>query len=217
VSTADESDELRARAAISLGPILEHCDMSEFDDPHDDPISEQTFHRIQDMLHRHYLNDRVPPIVRRRILEASVRASENWHEEAIRDAYSGGDRDWMLTAVFAMRWVRGFDQQILEALHSTDSEIRYEAVHAAGNWELDGAWDRVVELVEDRKTPKALRLAAIGAVGSIRPTEASEILSELTESRDREIAEAAEEAIMMAKAGADAGLDDEDDEDDWII
>ena len=124
-----------------------------------------------------------------------MRAPETWHQNAIRDAYSSGDKEWMLTAVFSMRWVRGFDDQILEALKSADPEIHYEAVKAAGNWELDAAWSHIVELVKDAHTPKPLLLAAIGAVASIRPAEAREILADLADSDDEEIAEAAEEAM----------------------
>ena len=35
-------------------------------------------------------------------------------------AYSSEDKDWMLTAVFSMRWVRGFENQILELLKNPD-------------------------------------------------------------------------------------------------
>jgi hypothetical protein len=49
--------------------------------------------------------------VRRRVLEASVRAPQDWHQEAIREAYSSGDESWRLTAVFCMRFVRGFKDQ----------------------------------------------------------------------------------------------------------
>jgi len=72
----------------------------------------------------------------------------------------------MLTAVFAMAHIRGFSDQILEALKSANPEIHYEAVRAAGNWELDAAWPHVVRLVGDPGTPKALLLAAIEAVAS---------------------------------------------------
>jgi hypothetical protein len=209
VSGAGELEELRARAAISLGPVLEHADTSGFDDPDDIRIAEDTFHRIQLTLHKLYRDESVPVLVRRKILEASVRAPEEWHRDAISRAYSGGDRDWMLTAVFAMQWVRGFDDQILEALKSSDAEIQDEAVRAAGNWELDAAWDQVVRLVHDPATPKPLLLTAIGAVGEIRPQEASGILADLRDSDDEEIAEAVEEAVLMAFV-------DEEDEDDWI-
>jgi HEAT repeat protein len=117
-----------------------------------------------------------------------------------------------------MRWVRGFDGEILEALKSGDSKIRCEAVSAAGNGELDAAWPHVVELVEDPFTPKKLLLAAIGAVASIRPAEAGEILIGLMASEDQEIVEAADEAILEARSFAEGGSVDEEEEheSEWI-
>src|SRR6202795_260569 len=120
VRSPDEPEQLRARAAISLGPILEQAEMDGFDDPDDVHITQDTFRNIQDAFQKVYFDSSVPKEVRRRILEASVRAAESWHQNAIRAAYSSGDREWVLTAVFAMRWVRGFDEQILEALKSAD-------------------------------------------------------------------------------------------------
>jgi hypothetical protein len=213
VRSADEPEQLRAKAAISLGPVLEQAETDRFEDPDDVPITELTFRNIQDSLNKIYLDNSTPKEVRRRILEASVRAPQTWHQNAIRDAYSGGDEEWMLTAVFSMRWVRGFEDQILAALKSADPEIQYEAVQAAGNWELDAAWSHMVELVNDAHTPKPLLLAAIGAVGSIRPAEAGNILVDLADSEDEEIAEAADEAMAEAEAASD---EEDDEEDEWI-
>jgi HEAT repeat protein len=215
---ASEPESLRAKAAISLGPVLEQAAIFEFEDPSDVPITERTFHNIQDSLKTLYLDNGTPKEVRRRILEASVRSPEAWHQDAIRHAYSSGDREWILTAVFSMARVRGFDGQILEALKSDDPEIHYEAVEAAGNWDLDAAWPHIVKLVKDPDTPKPLRLVAIGAVGSIRPAEARGILEHLTGSYDVEIAEAAGEALAMAEgaSGEDEDGKDEDDEKEWI-
>ena len=218
VRNAGEPEQLRARAAISFGPALEQADLGEFEDPDDVPITEPMYRNIQDSLQKVYFDAGTPKEVRRRILEASVRAPEPWHQDAIAQAYSSGDKKWMLTAVFAMRWVRGFDNQILAALESANTDIHYEAVQAAGNWELDAAWDHVVELVNDPDTPKPLLLAAIGAVGSIRPTEAGVILVDLADSDDEDIAEAADETMMMAEGAAAYEDDDEeeDEEDEWI-
>jgi len=213
VRSADEPEQLRAKAAISLGPVLEQAETDGFEDPDDVPITERTFRNIQDSLEKIYLDNSTPKEVRRRILEASVRAPETWHQDAIRYAYSSGDKEWMLTAVFSMRWVRGFDDQILAALKSADAEIQYEAVKAAGNWELDAAWSHMVELVNDAHTPKSLLLAAISAVGSIRPAEAGNILIDLADSEDEEIAEAADEAMAAAKVTSD---EEDDEEDEWI-
>lgn len=215
VPDAEEPETLRARAAISLGAVLEQGDTDGFDDPDDVPISERTFHNIQDTLHRVYLDNSNPKEVRRRILEASVRAPQDWHQDAIKAAYSSGDQEWMLTAVFSMRWVRGFDDQILEALKDADPEIHYQAVSAAGSWELDAAWPHIIALLNDPGTPKPLLIAAIGAASSIRPQEAAEILVDLAASDDEEISEAADEAIAMSEPMSDEE-DDEDDASEWI-
>ena len=112
----DESEKLRGRAVISLGPVLEHADMHGFEDADDVPIAEHTYHRIQESLRRLYMDPGVPKEVRRRILEASVRAPQDWHQDAVRAAYGSDDEAWRLTGVFCMRFVRGFDEQITELL-----------------------------------------------------------------------------------------------------
>lgn len=217
-----EPERLRGRAAISLGPALEIADTEEvdgeFDDPDAVPVTEPTFHEIQNSLEELYRDEKTPKEVRRRILEASVRAPRDWHLDAIQAAYSSGDKDWMLTAVFGMGWIRGFDRQIMEALESADAHIHYEAVVAAGKQELDAAWPHVAALVEDRSTPKPLLLAAIEAVGEIRPREAGVVLIELHDStHDKEIAEAADEAMQMAEAMTSGGEDDDDeDASEWV-
>ena len=215
IRSPDEPEQLRAAAAIALGPVLEQADIDGFEDPDDVPISQSTFRNIQDLLHQLQFDNRIPNEVRRRILEASVRAPEEWHQNAIRAAYSSGDKEWILTAVFSMRWIRGFDDQILEALKRDDAEIQYEAILAAGNWGLAAAWSQMLALVRDSATPKSLLLAAIGAVASIRPGEARSVLADLSDSDDEEIAEAVDEAIGMAEAVPE----EEDDEafgSEWI-
>ena len=196
--SGDESAELRAQAAISLGPVLDHADIDGFEDPEDVPITEQTFHRIQESLRSLYADAGVPKEVRRSILEAAVRAPQDWHPGAIRAAYASDDEAWRLTAVFCMRFVRGFDAQILEALGSDNPDIRYEAICAAGNWEVDAAWPHIAALVTSGDTDKPLLLAAIEAVGEIRPQEADEVLADLIDSDDEDIAEAACEALALA-------------------
>ena len=139
VNKDDLPEELREKAAISLGPFLEEADIDGFDDPDDIRITEETFLRVKKSLQQLYMDANVPKNVRRRILEASVRAPEDWHQDAVRAAYAAGDAEWRLTAVFAMRWVRGFEPQILESLESENSDLHYQAVCAAGNWEIDAA------------------------------------------------------------------------------
>jgi len=220
VCKGDEPEDLRATAAIALGPVLEQGDTElldgeEFDDPENVPISLETFRNIQDSLRKVYLDESNPKKVRRKVLEGSVRAHQEWHLDAIKAAYSSRDKDWVLTAVFAMGYVRGFEDQILASLDNADPGIHFQAIRAAGNWELDAAWPHVVELVKNPATPKPLLMAAIEAVGSIRPKEAGEILADLAYSRDEDIAAAADEAMAMAQAMSE-GAGDEEDGQEWI-
>jgi hypothetical protein len=206
----DESEGVRGQAAISLGPILEHADIEGFDDADDVPISERTFRRVQELLRELYDDAEIPSKVRRRILEASVRAPQDWHESAIRSAYASGDDLWKLTAVFCMRFVRGFDEQIAEELDNGNPGIRLEAVLAAGKWGVELAWPYLAALIHSGKTPKPLLLAAIGAVPNIRPQEASELLADLTESDDEEIVDAVHEALAEAEQPSFADEEEDD-------
>jgi len=217
LQNGSEPEELRAIAAISFGPALEQADIEEFDDPDDVPISENVFHKIQKSLQSLYMDADVPEYVRRRILEASVRAPESWHQNAVRSAYCSNDKEWKLTAVFSMRWITGFDDQILESLKNNNENIHYEAVCAAGNWEVDAAWSHVAGLVKAKGTDKLLLLAAIDAVASIRPHEARTVLIGLTSLEDEDIVEASYEAMAMAEVLSNHELDDDDDGDDGFI
>jgi hypothetical protein len=214
VGNVAEPEQLRAKAAISLGPVLELADEEEFDDPDDVPITEKTFRKSKQSLRKVYLDSGIPKLVLRRILEASARAPEEWHTGAIRDAYENEDQEWKLTAVFCMRWVRGFDKQILEALESADADIHYQAVHAAGNWEVDAAWPHVSALATSEGTNKPLRIPAIEALATIRSRQSIEILANLTQAEDEDIADAASEAKSMAEGFSDDELEGEEEEDD---
>ena len=218
VGNADQPDDLRAIAAIALGPCLEEADTMGFDEPAFDEdeltITEPTFNRIVERLHQLYQDESAPKPVRRRILEAAVRAPRDWHGEAVRAAWAQDDREWRLTAVFCMQFVNGFDDEILAALESDHPEIHYHAVCAAGSWELDPAFRHVAGLAIDEKTEKELRIAAIEAVGTIRPDEAATVLAGLTEHEDEDIADAAMEALVMARGLKEDDFD-ESDEGDW--
>lgn len=208
----EAAENLRGQAAISLGPALEYADIDGFEEPDAAPITEQTYRKIQETLRKLYADAGVPKNVRRRILEAAVRAPQDWHQNAIRAAYLSDDEDWRLTAVFCMRYIRGFDDWILESLGSKNADIDYQAVCAAGNWEVDAAWPYIAGLVTSAETEKSLLLAAIEASVSIRAQEAREILDNLMDADDEDIVEAVYEALAMA--GELWGEGDNENEDD---
>jgi hypothetical protein len=219
ISDAGAAEALRATAAIALSPVLEEADVDDFDDPDTVLISERTFIAIADTLHTVHEDADAPMEVRRRALEAAVRAPQAWQQAAIRAALGQQNELWQLTAVFCMRFVQGFDAEIIAALASEHPQIRCEAVLAAGAWQLEGAFDQVAALIRSQTPDKALLLAAIEAAPSIRPEEAPELLEGLLDATDPDIALAAEEALAMAEATgtepADDDMDfDDDDEDD---
>ena len=111
-----------------------------------------------------------------------------------------------------LTFIRGFNDQIFEALKNENQDIHYEAVCAAGNWEVDAAWSHIAGLVTTEETDKPLLLAAIEAAAGIRPQDAAQILIDLTNSEDEDIVDAAHEAMAMAEVFFDVEDDDEDDE-----
>ena len=77
-------------------------------------------------------------------------------------------------------WPEDADRIFLEALESENQDIFYEAVCAAGNWDMDAAWSHIAALITSKDTEKYMLMAAIEAVASIRPQEAAQILIDLT-------------------------------------
>lgn len=207
--SGNESEDLRCAAAIALGPALEYSDTTGFGGADEELLSEETFLRIQRLLRELFLDSDVPKEVRRAILEASVRAPQDWHQEAVRAAYSENDDAWRTTAVFCMRFIRGFDDQIVDALDSEVPVTYYQAVCAAGNWAVDAAWSHIAALVASDHVEKPLRLAAIDAAASIRPHEARVVLGDLMDSDDEDIVDATYEALEMAEGSTE--LDEDED------
>lgn len=212
VNNGDETEELRARAAISFGPAFEHADLYEFEDPDDLILSEEIFREAQASFKKFYYDAGFPKEVRRRILEAAVRAPLDWHTAAVRAAFASDDETWRLTAVFCTQFIKGFDQQILKALESENPDIRHEALLAAGNWGIVKAWPSVACLLSDNGIDKTMKLAAIDAAAGIGLPEAIDSLVEFLYADDDDIIDAASEALAMLE-GDD--FDDSHEEDDW--
>lgn len=215
VCSSDEAQDTRATAAIALGPALGQADSLGFEDPDDILLSEQAVRHIEESLRKLYLDAAVPDEVWRSILEVAVRAPQDWSRDAVRAAYASADEAWTLTAVFGMRFVPGFEDQILEALTSLNQDIYYQAVCAAGNWEIDAAWPQIETILRADSVEKPLLLAAIESAVSIRPRAAVGLLTELTDSEDEDIADAAFEALAMAEDPLAFDDEDEDDLDRW--
>ncbi len=197
----DESVELRVAATIALGPSLEYADILDPEElAEEEAFSAATIRRVEESLRRLYDAPDTPDVLRRAALEASVRAPRAWHEDAVRAAHAATDPAWRLTAVFCLRYVEGFERQILDALVSGDPELRYQAVCAAGEQELEAAWPSVLAVLKDAAADRELLMAAIDAAARIRPEEALEEIGRFVESPDADVAETALDAMAMARA-----------------
>ncbi|MDZ7759539.1 MAG: HEAT repeat domain-containing protein [Desulfovermiculus sp.] len=211
---ADEPEELRRQAIVSLGPALELADMEEIDCFDDSPISQHVFQAVQENLYSLFHDPNTPKNIRRSALEVSVRAESDWHHEAIEQAYSSNDAEWKLSAVFCMIYVQGFEEEILESLKSPEEMIHYHAVKAVGNWELEEAWEHISALALSPQTEKELRLTAIDALGTIQPEKSQPILERLTRDEDEDISGVAFEALGMAEGKLYYGIMGDEDDDD---
>ena len=189
-------EHARGRAAIALGPTLE---MDEWDecDPYLDPDEPDRAlcARIRRTFERLYRDAATPKLVRRKVLEAAVRAPEPWQERAVRAALAADDADWLVTGVFALGYLPGFAKEIEGFLEHPSVPVRAEALRAAGRWELSTAGPMALKLAGRPETNEQLRLAAIEALGALRPPGAREMLERLAHAKDDLVAETAEEAL----------------------
>lgn len=203
-----EDDELRGRAALAVGPVLEELHLELFEDPDEASVSPRMGETIRRTLRDVYLDGEASTYVRRRVLETSIRHSEPWHEGAVRSAYHSGDRGWLVTAVFCMGHLSGFEDEILEAVRSDDRDVRYQGVVAAGRAEVREAWPYIRPLLLGPTDDRALLLAAVEAVVGVRPEAAGAVLAPLVDSDDPEVVEAAEDSAEAAEAflGGSDGL-----------
>lgn len=215
----DPSDEVRAAAAIALGPTLEIMD-AEIDDQGRVesgfgmvPISQRVYDRVVETLRRVCLDRAQPALVRRRAFEAAVRSPKRWQVEVIRSAWAGDDPDWRLTAVFGMGYViqADFSAEIETAFGSDSQDLQGEAIRAAGLRGLESLLPEVTAIAADEGAAPELRYAAVEALGYLGDEDTVELLHELTESEDELLAAIAEEAVQLASLDIEGfGFDEEE-------
>ncbi|MGD2114718.1 MAG: HEAT repeat domain-containing protein [Acidobacteriota bacterium] len=227
---SDDVEE-RGHALIALGPTLQICWEDEDDDgtlpaPPPDatlfeeaffthPLSTAVYEQVRNELRHIYHDADLPKLLRRRALEAAVRAPRDWQRDAAGAAWRSDDPEWRITAIFTMGFLGGlpeddFDDEIAEAFGSDDPLVRRQAILAAGRAGVERLAGPVMDLAGDRHADREDRLAAIEALGEWMLSDAAELLQDLLGDPDAEIAEAAEWALDEATLLSE--LDDELDE-----
>lgn len=219
VCREDPTAEVASAAAIALGPALEECYV-EYDEgladampdlPETAPLNREAYQQVVETLEGIYHDADCPTKVRRRALEAAVRAPREWQVGAARAAHQSGDPDWRMTAVFCMGYLPGFEEMILEAMADGGHEgVRREALLAAGNQEIDAAGPEVLRIAGDHDAPVELRIAAIAALETIYPEGSQELLETLAEDKHEQVAEAASTTLEERVVFGSLYSDDED-------
>lgn len=214
LQNTDEPENLRTRAAISLGPVLEYsCTYGLEAD--DSAISPEMTEQIKESFHRLYETTDVPKEVRRRILEISVRAPQDWHKKAVRTAYASDDADLKLSAVFCMGFIPGFDNEIIEAMECDNPVIRNEAIRAAGNWQVDMDWlDIDYPLISGEDHNPLFQSTLKGATGD-RSSETDQLYNLPRYSNNEEILDKLHDVLTGEDLPWDDELIDIDDVDDF--
>ena len=159
----DEDVEVRAAAANALGQFVNLGEL--------DKIPAELHHKIEDQLLAATTSSQ-DTLVRRRALESLGYSGRAEVVPLIEAASREKDPDWISSALFAMgrscdgRWRK----QVLSQLRTPSEDIRSEAIHAAGELELESARPVLLDLLEDEEDLEVRReliwsLSRIGGEG----------------------------------------------------
>ena len=212
MSANDSSTLVRAVAAAALGVYVYLGEIEEVD--------ENTLKTVEQTLLKGFAEGQ-PDLVRRRSLEALSYSSLEEVLPMIQSAYESSQTDWVVSALNAMS--RNLDEKwnpmVLDSLKDLRPAVRAEAAHAAGEMELEGSRDVLLEMIrDDNSEAQAAAIWSLSQIGGEGVGEALEKL--LDETEDDDLAEVIEEALdnLEFTEGVSAfdlmELDDDEDDDE---
>lgn len=223
VMAKDESDEVRAAAAATLGHYLLMMQWGEINQQYEEKIAEALLEQLKEVF--------TPMLVRRAALESIASGSLAEIPDLIQQAYTSDDPQMRLSAVFAMgrsaddRWAN----QISNELDSDDPDMRVEASRAAGTLGQSDFTDQLIEIAkyDDHLEAQIAAIYALGQIGNDAATKALDDIANDEEYADlHEIADEAMEEMLVLGLDRDLPIidwdgdesnDEFDDEDDDLI
>lgn len=211
----DSDTQVRAAAATALGKYVY---LGEIDE-----IPVEVFHQIEEQLLAVTTgNDET--LVRRRALEALGFSGREEVPPLIEAARTSGDKDWLVSALFAMGRSAHevWNPFVLENLENSLPAVRAEAARAAGELEISDAVPVLIELLDDPNDD--VRAACIWSLSQIGGDGVRDILEALyEETDDEEEAEFIDAALDNLAFTEDMDLfalfdfpDDEGEPDDYL-
>lgn len=210
----DPESIVRAAAATGLGEFVYLGELEE--------IEETTYkHVLKTLMNVHLSSDEV--LVRRRALESLGYACQPDIQEFIQQAFDSNDEEWLQSALYAMG--RSCDQRwtssVLQMIDHPDSTVRFEAVRAAGELEIQEARDLLFDLLEEGTDDDELYYAIIWSLSKIGGEGVRSLIeANLDETDDEEEIQILEEALENLNFTEQVNLFDmmyveEDDPDAW--
>lgn len=186
----DPDVEVRSTAASALGRYVYLGEVDE--------IPEELLHTIEERLLA-VTRGSDHPKVRQRALEALGYSGRPEVPELLLAAYASNDSGWLTSALFAMgrsadtRW----ENEVIRMLDHTHSDVRLEAVRAAGELGLSSAREPLIEmLTEDGDEDDFVRSAAIWSLSQIGGENVRDVLENLLENtEDEDEADLLEDAL----------------------
>ena len=199
----DPSPMVRAHAISGLGVYVFEGEMADYDFEwgpmselmREDELPEADFMRVKKFLLGIYADETRTLDERRFAIEALGFLSDSKVADLIEEAYNRPERDWKISALFAMgrsglsRWT----DILARELYNAERDIQREAIRAVGEIGMDELGKDLWRLTyaEDQE----ILIEAIDALGQTGWDGAFERLEELTLDPDSEIAQVAEEAL----------------------
>jgi HEAT repeat protein len=203
IAEQDPSPMVRAQAISGLGVYVFEGEMADYDFDwgpmselmREDELPEADFVRVKEFLLSIYANETRTLDERRFAIEALGFLSDPKVADLIEEAYHRPERDWKISALFAMgrsglvRWT----DILARELYNAERDIQREAIRAVGEIGMDELGEDLWRLTysEDQE----IQLEAIDALGQTGWDGAFERLEELTLNPNPEIAQVAKDAL----------------------
>lgn len=173
----DEDEEIRALAAINLGKYVYLGEV--------DSLPRYKQKQIEDAL-LSVAQGSDSPIVRRKAVESLGYSSHPEIPNLINQAYRSERVEWVASALLAMgrtvdqRW----EPEIRAMLDDPNPEIRFEAIRAAGELELQSTRPELIEYLED--SDRDIRMAALWSLSRIGGEDIQHIFEKLLQQAESE-------------------------------
>jgi len=194
----DDNPEVQAAAANALGQFAYLGELGK--------IPAELHHMIEDQLVAAVTSTK-ETLVCQRALESLGYSGRKEVVPLIEAASSKKNPGWMVSALLAMgrscdkRWKK----QVLSQLRNPDEDIRSEAIHTAGELELESARPVLLDILEDEDEPEVRHelIQTLSKIGGEGVRSKLEELQEIEE--DDEEADFIEEALEILSLTEDKG------------